>query len=221
MYELRPIVCALLGALIGVILRHAAISVSREELLTKPPFLSYGTVLWALFCGLTAAFLSMRYRQPAEFYLAFAACCAAQFHAQTDWLCGYIYDRAVIVTIVSGLTLRLCFYGSAGFVAGLLGILAGSAPAAVLIVLTKGSMGWGDATMMAGLGALLGWKITLLTFYFGLIAGGICALLLLVAGRVRCGDALPLAPFILAGLLAALIVLPEFAAKISWFVSFL
>ena len=73
--------------------------------------------------------------------------------------------------------------------------------------------------MMTGLGAILGWRMTLLTLYAGVVIGGACALVLLLARRVKRRDALPLAPFLLAGLMWALFFGPSFAARLGLNVS--
>ena len=48
----------------------------------------------------------------------------------------------------------------------------------------------GDAMMMLGVGALLGWKLTILSLYLGFMSGGIIVIPLLAAknsaGRMRC-----------------------------------
>ena len=48
-------------------------------------------------------------------------------------------------------------------------------------------MGWGDACFMAGIGAILGWRLTLLAFYAGIMAGGVGIAVLMIRGKVRWG----------------------------------
>lgn len=137
--------------------------------------------------------------------LAAGALWSAAFHSLTDLSCGYIYDRAVCVSLVAAAALRLIWQGSGALAPLAFGVLAGWLPIALVIVVTRGGMGWGDAGLMAGVGAFLGWKLALLSLYAGFMAGGSGALVLLLTGRVRRRDPLPLAPFLALGVFAALL----------------
>lgn len=89
--------------------------------------------------------------------------------------------------------------GGGSLLDGVLGALAGCAVIALIILLSRGGMGWGDATLAAGTGMILGWKFTLLTLYLGFMSGGVFSLALLVAGKLRRKDAVPLVPFLAVG----------------------
>lgn len=41
-------------------------------------------------------------------------------------------------------------------------------------------MGFGDAMLMMGIGAFLGWKMTVAALYFGFISGGVVVIPLLI-----------------------------------------
>ena len=100
---------------------------------------------------------------------------------------------------------------------GLSGAAIGFGIFAMIIFLSKGGMGWGDAVFMAGAGAILGFKFTLLAFYLGIMTGGIWAIILLLLGRVKWGrhDSLPLVPFLSVGCYLTMI----FGEKIFEFLS--
>ena len=66
-----------------------------------------------------------------------------------------------------------------------------------------------DATIAAGTGALLGWKMLLLTLYTGFMLGGGIIILLLAFGRVDRKDTVPLVPFLAAGGLITLLAGPD------------
>ena len=209
--------CAVVGACAGASVYALAGLCSDAPF--RDVFSPRGCALWALFCAGVFALLWRRCAGAEQFALSAAAFCAMEFHALTDYRCGYIYDSAAIVSFLAGLALRTLVGGWDGALAALLGAVAGASPVAVVILLTRGGVGWGDATMMAGLGAILGWRMALLALYAGVIAGGIAALVLLVSGRVKRRDALPLAPFLLVGLTWALFFGPSFAARLGLRVS--
>lgn len=144
-----------------------------------------------------------------------AAVCFAEFHALTDLNDSYIYDRAVAASLATALALRLPYGVLAGLKESFLGMAAGAAPLALIILATCGGIGWGDVSLMSGLGALLGWKLTALTLYGGIISGGVAALILLLAGRVGRNSTLPLAPFLLIGLLFALWTAPWIGLRLG------
>lgn len=173
-------------------------------------------VLTAIFWALLVSSWPLR----RDWALAAAALCFAEFHALTDLSDGYIYDRAVAASLAAALALRLPYGVLAGAKEILLGTAAGAVPLALLVLLTRGGMGWGDVSLMAGLGALLGWKLTALTLYGGIVSGGVAALFLLLAKRVGRKDALPLAPFLLIGLLFALWAAPRIGPRLGTAIGF-
>ena len=163
--------------------------------------------------------LRLRFAEVEPFVVSVAAFCVMEFHALTDYRDGYICDWAVIVSVLVGLAIRIFFGGWNGVLTSLLGSVAGCLPVVAVVMLTHGAMGWGDVTMMTGLGAILGWRMALMTLYAGVVIGGVCALILLLARLVKRRDALPLAPFLLAGLTWALIFGASFAAQLGLDVS--
>lgn len=125
-------------------------------------------------------------------------------NALTDLYSGYIYDTFALVLGVCGLLFRVAGGGGA-LLDGLLGALAGAGVIALIIVVSRGGMGWGDAWLMAGTGAALGWQLTLVALYLGFIFGGIVALVLLALRLVKRKDPIPLGPFLAFGAFLALI----------------
>ncbi|NLB83239.1 MAG: prepilin peptidase, partial [Synergistaceae bacterium] len=119
-------------------------------------------------------------------------------NALTDLEEGYVFDIFPLLMGVCGMLLRL-FGGRDAMIDGVLGALAGFSVIAVIILASRGGMGWGDATLMAGTGSLLGWKFTLLTLYLGFMVGGVIVLILLAAKKVKRKDAIPLVPFLALG----------------------
>ncbi|MDR1732521.1 MAG: prepilin peptidase [Synergistaceae bacterium] len=128
----------------------------------------------------------------------------------TDYETGDVFDIFTLFLGLCGLVIRL-FGGRDAVLDGLIGAAAGWGIFALIIVVSRGGMGWGDACFMGGLGALLGWKLCLLSFYLGMMAGGLVAIGLMLAGKVKWGrrDSIPLVPCLSAGGLAALLWGPQ------------
>ena len=146
---------------------------------------------------------------------AFAAIIAAGLflNALTDLYSGYVYDLFAWGLGAAGLVLRIG--GGWGALAdGLLGAGLGFSVIAVIIIVSRGGMGWGDASLMAGMGAALGWRLTAWGLYTGFMMGGLTALALLLLRKVRRKDALPLGPFLAAGGILSMLTG-------SWFFSYL
>ena len=89
----------------------------------------------------------------------------------TDIESSEVLDLFAIAPGVAALILRFAG-GKWAVLDGAAGAFAGWGIFAVIIFLSRGGMGWGDATFMMGMGAVLGWRFTLLAFYCGIMAGG-------------------------------------------------
>ena len=62
-------------------------------------------------------------------------------------------------------------------------------------------MGLGDVKLLAAMGALLGWQMVLLGIYFGILAGGLAAIVLYLGGR---RGVIAFGPYLILGGLVAL-----------------
>ena len=71
-----------------------------------------------------------------------------------------------------------------------------------------GGMGMGDLKLGAMLGAFLGWRLGLFALFVAVMAGGVVAAGLLLAGRKGRKDAVPFGPFLALGGATALLVEP-------------
>ena len=137
----------------------------------------------------------------------------------TDIYSGYIYDAFALVLGAAGIVLRLAG-GKGALLDALFGALLGAGVIILIILVSRGGMGWGDAWLMAGIGAVLGWKLAAVALYFGFIVGGAVALVLLAARIVRRKDPIPLGPFLAIGAFLSLLVGPElwgwFGYSMNW-----
>ena len=87
-----------------------------------------------------------------------------------------------------------------------LGVLAGFLPLFLvddicLRCLGREGMGGGDMKLMAACGLVLGWKLTLLALFFGVLAGGLFGAVMLSLRRLGRRQTFAFGPFLAAGTL--------------------
>jgi leader peptidase (prepilin peptidase)/N-methyltransferase len=166
-------------------------------------------------CAVGAGLLAWRWGPGWAGLLALAVFFSLAFNALTDIHSGYIYDVTALLPILPFALLRSAG-GLPALFDGAVGALLGFAVVAVIIIASRGGMGWGDAMLMAGCGAGLGWRLTGLALYLGFMVGGIVALALLVLRKVERKTALPLAPFLAVGAFLALLLGPSILSYWRW-----
>ena len=165
------------------------------------------------------SFCAWRFGLSSAFFFSAAALPFMAFHSLTDIETGYIYDSWAIAMAACGLLLRIP-HGAGAVVDGAFGAAAGFALMAAILIASRGKMGFGDAMLAMGIGAFMGLKMTILALYLGFLAGGITVLPLLIAKKVTRKTAVPFAPFLFAGMLAAMFfgkfILLLFGFSPSW-----
>lgn len=126
--------------------------------------------------------------------------CGLIINSLTDFESGDIFDVFAITPGILGIIIRIAG-GWPALLDGLEGALLGFGIFAAIILISRGGMGWGDASFMGGMGAVLGLKFTLLAFYLGIMTGGLWVIILMLAGKVKWGrgDTVPLVPFLAVG----------------------
>jgi len=157
--------------------------------------------------GVIGGIMAWRWGVHPSLLLSLATGYLLLLNALTDLNTGYIYDLFTVVLGVSGLVFRI-FGGLSPVVDGLLGAALGFSVIAMIIIVSRGGMGWGDANLMAGLGLALGWQFTAVALYLGFMIGGVIALTLLMLKIVKRKDAIPLGPFLAAGGILAMVLGP-------------
>ena len=142
--------------------------------------------------------------------------CGLVLNSLTDYESGDVFDAFALAPGIVCLILRFAG-GFSGIADGLMGALAGWGIFAVIIFLSRGGMGWGDAVFMAGMGAVMGWKFTLFAFYAGIMTGGFWVILMMLIGRLHWGkgEAVPLVPFLAIGCFVTMMYGPEIFAYLS------
>ncbi|MDR3254254.1 MAG: prepilin peptidase [Synergistaceae bacterium] len=138
------------------------------------------------------------------------------FNSLTDIENGYIYDLWAVVPGVLGLLTRLSG-GLSVFLDGLIGAAVGFCFIALIILVSRGGMGWGDAMLMLGVGGLVGWKYCALSLYVGFMVGGVIVLPLMLMKKLKRKDAIPLGPFLAAGSVIVLFTGNVLVSRLSVF----
>ncbi|SNT44777.1 leader peptidase (prepilin peptidase) / N-methyltransferase [Asanoa hainanensis] len=145
------------------------------------------------------------------------------------WWAAFAVPLVLVDLAVHRLPDRLTLPAAAGVVLLLLGpslvsfgfdrwwraVLAGLALglffALTTVLLGRRGFGLGDAKLALSCAALLGWfgwGFVLLGLMAALVASALVSIALLIAGRVRWSSHLPFGPFLIAGTVAALFVVP-------------
>ncbi|MDR2904289.1 MAG: A24 family peptidase [Clostridiales bacterium] len=96
---------------------------------------------------------------------------------------------------------------------GLLGLLAGGVPCALIILVTNGAMGAGDMKLYAALGLFFGCQKVFYIGVLSIMAAGAAALFLLILKKKDRKSSLVMAPFISMAAVAVMVFEPQ----INWF----
>lgn len=159
----------------------------------------------------------LKWGPSSAFVIASITAVTALFNSLTDFDDGYIYDVWAAAPGAISIVLRLC-EGFSPAADGLLGALLGACVISLIIIVSRGGMGWGDAVLCAGSGGALGWRLEALAIYIGFLIGGVIMLPMLLAGKVKRRDAVPLGPFLSIGTVTVLLFGPEIYRWVEpWF----
>ncbi|MGE5506966.1 MAG: prepilin peptidase [Chitinophagales bacterium] len=87
------------------------------------------------------------------------------------------------------------------FKAAVVGAAVGAGVILAIIWLSRGGMGYGDAKLLAMIGAFTGWRGALGTLFAGAILGSVVGIFLLATKRKGRRDPIPFGPFLVSGCL--------------------
>lgn len=149
-------------------------------------------------CGVLTAALVWRWGFSTALSMSLCVAWFSLFNSLTDLENGYIYDLWAVLPGIIGILIRLSEGWNAVF-DGLLGAALGFGLIAVIILVSRGGMGWGDAMLMLGVGGAVGLKYCAMSLYAGFLVGGIVILPLLATKKLSRKDAIPLGPFLASG----------------------
>ena len=173
-------------------------------------------ILVEILCAVLAVMITRRWGFSWASLIAASGTCGLVLNSLTDYETGDVFDVFALAPGVMCLLMRLAG-GKLSVLDGLLGAFAGWGVFAVIIVLSRGGMGWGDAVFMAGMGAVMGLKLTLFAFYAGIMSGGLWVIAMMAVGRLHWGkgESVPLVPFLSIGCFMTMIYGPEIFSYLS------
>ena len=173
-------------------------------------------VLVEVICAILAMTIIYRWEISWAALIVGVGTCGLVVNSLTDFESGDVFDVFALTPGIVCLLLRIAG-GKWAVLDGLAGAFSGWIIFALIIFLSRGGMGWGDAVFMAGIGAVMGLKFTLFAFYAGIMAGGFWAILMMIIGRLHWGkgETLPLVPFLAIGCFITMIFGPEIFAYLS------
>lgn len=105
----------------------------------------------------------------------------------------------LVITIMYKLASYIFYNNSLGFLNSILGLVLSSSLIIIIIIVSKGAMGWGDVTLIGSLGFILGLKNIFLTIFLSFLLGAIISVILLATKIKGRKDPIPFGPFIVLG----------------------
>ncbi|OAA86982.1 prepilin peptidase [Clostridium ljungdahlii] len=108
-----------------------------------------------------------------------------------------IYFKITIIGVISAFVfLGIYYYNGLPVKTYIYGGIAGGGLLVLIILITKGGMGWGDAEICLVCGLFLGLKFTFVMLFLSFIIGAIVGLILILSGKKSRKDYIPFGPFI-------------------------
>ncbi|MBN1367910.1 MAG: prepilin peptidase [Dehalococcoidales bacterium] len=126
----------------------------------------------------------------------------------TDYEHGLILNKVIYPSLIIALVITLVM--SAVFSAwqitinSLIGGAGGFVLFFLIVIISRGGMGFGDVKMAALIGLALGWQSGLVGILIGILLGGIVAIVLLILKMKGRKQAIPFGPFLSIGAIIAL-----------------
>jgi leader peptidase (prepilin peptidase)/N-methyltransferase len=106
---------------------------------------------------------------------------------------------ALVGALLGWAVVQIAWLGTPTWASAALGLLVGGGGFLLLSLVTRGTMGMGDVKLMAAAGALVGYPLILRAMFWGIVAGGVAALILLLTKRVGRKDFIAYGPYLALG----------------------
>ena len=107
--------------------------------------------------------------------------------------------NALVLALLAWAAVQIVWLGQPAPLAAVAGLLAAGGLFLLLRIVSRGQMGMGDVKLEVALGALLGFPAIVNAMFFGVIAGGLAALVLLLTKRVGRKDPIAYGPYLALG----------------------
>ncbi|WP_179632165.1 prepilin peptidase [Clostridium peptidivorans] len=108
-----------------------------------------------------------------------------------------VYFKTTLTGFIVAVTfLALHVYMGLPVINYIYGSIIGGGTLSLIILITKGGMGWGDAEICSVCGLFLGFKLTLLMLFLSFIIGSVIGLALIALKKKTRKDYVPFGPFI-------------------------
>ncbi|MEG1756335.1 MAG: prepilin peptidase [Clostridia bacterium] len=153
--------------------------------------------------GLLAVGAVAWFGMTAQAVLAVAVGCVLFTVALIDADTQEIPDGLILALVVLAV-IDYCITPELGLLARLIGLTCVSVPMGLINCVIPTSFGGGDLKLMAAMGLLLGWKMTLVGMFFALLLGGGYGVFLLACRRMGRKDHFAFGPFLAVGCMCAL-----------------
>ncbi len=126
-----------------------------------------------------------------------------------DFEHGLILNKIVypslVIALVINLVVSIVYKAWPVTFNGLIGGAGGFVLFFLIVLISRGGMGFGDVKMAALIGLALGWQLGLVAILIGIIIGGLAAIVLLILRLKGRKQAIPFGPFLSVGAIAALL----------------
>lgn len=164
-----------------------------------------GYVFSAVCGGLLAVLVYSCYRNRAAILTVAGFLVLLEVVSGVDWAIMEIPNHFVLAAFFLSVMSVVTMPGTS-LQSRVLGSLAVSLPLLLLTLLVPGAFGGGDIKLMAACGLFLGVKLTLLSFAFAILTGGVYGIWLLVSGKKSSKGRFAFGPFLCLGMAAALFI---------------
>ncbi|MBV7275749.1 prepilin peptidase [Clostridiaceae bacterium UIB06] len=126
-----------------------------------------------------------------------------------------IYFKTTVVGVIAACVFLVIYiYMGLPIKGYVFGGLLGAGVLAIIALITKGGMGWGDVEICLVCGLFLGIKYTALVLFLSFIIGSIIGILLILSGKKSRKDYVPFGPFIV---IASVVTLFFGQSILNWY----
>jgi prepilin signal peptidase PulO-like enzyme (type II secretory pathway) len=158
--------------------------------------------------GALLPLLYWHYGLSAELGIIAFYCCLFIVLLVIDWEKGLILNRLVYPSMIAALLFSIFLHGDIkvfillgrivqlppGIADAAIGGAVGFGLALLILVISRGGMGWGDVKMAALIGLVVGFPLVFSTLIMAAVLGGIVAVILLLLKKKKRKETIPFGP---------------------------